>query len=92
MENLSIYDLTLEMVKIACSLCKEERADVSFTYSLVVDALSIARMNERDNVRYWRVMEYVTTMCYDYDEDLPESDVWEIRRVGFNEFTFTQIS
>ena len=89
MERMNIYDLTLEMVKIASSLCEED-AGVSLNYSLVVDALSIARMNERDTTRYWCVMEYMTTMRYN-DDDLPESNVWEIRRVGIDEFTFTKI-
>lgn len=90
MENLSIYDLTLEMVKIASSVCKEERADVSFAYSLVVDALSIARMNERDTTRYWCVMEYMTALRYS-DNELPESNVWEIRWMGVDKFTFNKI-
>jgi hypothetical protein len=89
MENLNIYDLTLEMVKIANSLLCKDRADICMTYSLVVDTLSIARMNERDNVRYWCVMEYITRMRYD-DEELPESNVWEIHRIG-DEFTFNKI-
>lgn len=70
----NIYALILAINRIARGIC-----DLNGRVSgdLMIDALSISRMNDDDNVRYWHVERYYTWMAD--DENQFESDVYVIR-------------
>ena len=69
-----IYDLIWAMNRIARGIC-----DLNGCVSgdLMIDALSVSRMNDEDNVRYWHVEKRLTWMAG--NEDQFEGDVYVIR-------------
>ena len=69
-----IYDLIWAMNRIAQGICD---FNGSVSGDLMIDALSVSRMNDEDNVRYWHVEKRLTWM--DDNEDLFDSGVYVIR-------------
>jgi hypothetical protein len=70
----NIYALIWAMNRIARGVC-----DLSGHVSgdLMIDTLSVSRMNDDDNVRYWHVGKHSTWMAD--NEDQFESSVYVIR-------------
>ena len=73
-EFSNIYDLIWAINRIARGI-----ADLNGCVSgdLMIDALSVNRMNDDNNVRYWHVEKHSTWMTD--NEDLFESNVYVIR-------------
>lgn len=73
-EFSNIYDLLWAMNRIARGI-----ADLNGCVSgdLMIDALSVNRMSDDDNVRYWHVGKHSTWMAD--NEDQFESNVYVIR-------------
>lgn len=73
-EISNIYDLLWAMNRIARGIC-----DLNGCVSgdLMIDALSVNRMNDGDNIRYWHVDKYSTWMA-DNEEQF-DSSVYVIR-------------
>lgn len=71
---LNIYDLLWAMNRIARGIC-----DLNGCASgdLMIDAISVNRMNSEDNVRYWHVDRSYTWMAN--DENQFNSSVYVIR-------------
>ena len=70
----NIYALILAMNRIARDICY---LNGRVSGDLMIDALSISRMNDDDNVRYWHVERHYTWMAD--NENQFESDVYVIR-------------
>jgi hypothetical protein len=70
----NIYALVWAMNRIARGICD---LNGSVSGDLMIDALSVSRMNDDDNVRYWHVEKHSTWMAD--NEDLFESSVYVIR-------------
>lgn len=73
-EFSNIYSLIRAMNRIARGIC-----DLNGRVSgdLMIDALSVSRMNDDDNVRYWHVEKHSTWMAD--NEGQFESSVYVIR-------------
>lgn len=73
-EFSNIYDLLWSMNRIARCIC-----DLNGCVSgdLTIDALSVNRMSDDDNVRYWHIEKHSTWMAD--NEDQFESSVYVIR-------------
>lgn len=69
-----IYELLWAMNRIARGIC-----DLNGCVSgdLMIDALSVSRMNDDDNIRYWHIEKHSTWMAD--DENQFESSVYVIR-------------
>lgn len=84
----NIYALVWAMNRIARDIC-----DLNGCVSgdLMIDALSISRMNDDDNVRYWHVEKYFTWMADNEDQfgnsvyviryDSKRENVWSIEQI-----------
>ena len=57
---LNIYALIWAMNRIARGICDFNGC---VSGDLMIDALSVSRMNDEDNVRYWHVEKYSTWMA-----------------------------
>lgn len=74
-ENFSnIYALLWAMNRIARGICDFNGCVPG---DLMIDALSVNRMNDNDNIRYWHVDKYSTWMAD--DENQFEKSVYVIR-------------
>lgn len=74
-EFKNIYELVWSMSRIARGIC-DMRGCVSG--DLMIDALSVNRMSEADNIRYWYVAKNYTTIDV-MDFEIYNSNAWVIR-------------
>lgn len=73
-EFSNIYALIWAMNRIARKLCN---LNGCISGDLMIDALSVSRMNDDDNVRYWHIESRSTWMAD--DENQFDSSVYVIR-------------
>ena len=79
-EFANVYDLTWAMNRIAQSLCD---MNSGASGDLMIDAISVNRMNDEDNIRYWHVGRGFTWMAD--DENQFENNVFVIHYDTENE-------
>lgn len=79
-EFANVYDLIWAMNRIAKSLCD---MNSGASGDLMIDAISVNRMNDEDNIRYWHVERSFTWMAD--DENQFDKNVFVIHYDAANE-------
>ena len=84
----NIYALIWAMNRIARGICS---LNGCVSGDLMIDALSVSRMNDDDNVRYWHVEKSSTWMADNEDQfvssvyviryDSKRANVWSIEQI-----------